>query len=81
MISLSKGTAMSEPPKPHTHALGTRVTFEDPTSGWVDYVTGEIVERLDTGEYRIRIDGRETVVTLPGYLLSPLDGGESGVVG
>jgi hypothetical protein len=40
---------MTEPPKPHTYALGTRVTFEDPTSVYVDYVTGEIVERLDDG--------------------------------
>jgi hypothetical protein len=69
-----------KPKQPHTYGLGTRVTFEDPTSGWVDYVTGEIVERLDTGEYRIRIDGRETVVTLPGWALAALDAGESGVV-
>jgi hypothetical protein len=70
---------MTETPKPHTYALGTRVTFEDPSSGWVDYVTGEIVELLDTGEYRVWCDENHEAYTLPGYLLAPLDGGESGV--
>jgi hypothetical protein len=69
---------VSEQPPTHTFGIGDKATFEDPTSGWVDYVAGEIVERLDDGQYRIRIDGRETVVTLPGWALAALDEGESG---
>lgn len=36
-------------PQTHSYALGEPVAFEDPTSGWADYVTGEITALLDTG--------------------------------